>query len=384
MLAVMLREFRLILRRPALLGLVVVLPVVMLLALTGIFRAGIPSGMAVTVVDLDRSDLSRSITRMLDAAPEITVREQAQSLSDARAQIIGGQARGAVYLPQGLEREILRGARPEIVIFYDNQHMSAGSMVARGARGAIDTALAGLRLSVRQGQGEAPVQAMVSIHPIPLQAHALFNPAFDYVHFLLAALVPTVLQIIAAAATAYAISLDFGPGRHPQVLARMAGGVLPAMLGKILPYTLVFLLILGLSDIALYGWLGVPLRGSLLLMATGAVLFVLGVQLIGAAAFVLTRDMGRAASIIAVITAPAFGFMGLGFPREAMSQLAQVWGALIPGTWYVQLRIDQSLRETPLDISVWSVVWLACIAFALGALVLLRLVKLRRAIEAAT
>ena len=384
MLAVMLREFRLILRRPALLGLVVVLPVVMLLALTGIFRAGIPSGMAVTVVDLDRSDLSRSITRMLDAAPEITVREQALGLSDARAQIIGGQARGAVYLPQGLEREILRGARPEIVIFYDNQHMSAGSMVARGARGAIDTALAGLRLSVRQGQGEAPVQAMVSIQPIPLQAHALFNPAFDYVHFLLAALVPTVLQIIAAAATAYAISLDFGPGRHPQVLARMAGGVLPAMLGKILPYTLVFLLILGLSDIALYGLLGVPLRGSLLLMATGAVLFVLGVQLIGAAAFVLTRDMGRAASIIAVITAPAFGFMGLGFPREAMSQLAQVWGALIPGTWYVQLRIDQSLRETPLDISVWSVVWLACIAFALGALVLLRLVKLRRAIEAAT
>lgn len=380
----MAREFRLILRRPALFGLVIVLPVLMLLALAGIFRAGIPTGMAVTVVDLDRSDLSRSITRMLDAAPEITVAEQALSLSEARAQIVAGHVRGAVYLPQGLERDINRGARPEIVIFYDNQHMSAGSMVARGARGAIDTALAGLRLSIRQGQGEAPVQATVSIQPIPLQAHALFNPAFDYVHFLLAALVPTVLQIIAAAATAYAISLDFGPGRHPEVLARMAGGVLPAMLGKILPYTAIFLIILGLSDIALYGWLGVPLRGSLFLMATGAVLFVLGVQLIGAAAFVLTRDMGRAASIIAVITAPAFGFMGLGFPREAMSQLAQAWGALIPGTWYVQLRIDQSLRETPLDISVWSVVWLACIAFSLGALVLLRLIRLRRQIEAAT
>lgn len=384
MLVVMLREFRLILRRPALAGLVVVLPLVMLVALSGIFRGGIPTGMAVVVVDLDRSDLSRSITRMLDAAPELRVREQALSLTEARTMIVAGQARGAVYLPQGLERDILRGARPEIVTFYDNQHMSAGSMVARGARGAIDTALAGQRLSIRQGRGEAPIQAMVSIQPIPLQAHALFNPALDYVHFLLAALVPTVLQIIAAAATAYAISLDFGPGRHPQVLVRMAGGVLPAMLGKILPYTLSFLLILGLSDIALYGWLGVPLRGSLMLMATGAVLFVLSVQLIGAAAFVLTRDMGRAASIIAVITAPAFGFMGLGFPREAMSQLAQAWGALIPGTWYVQLRIDQSLRETPLDISVWSVVWLGCIALALGTLVLLRLVRLRREIEPAT
>lgn len=382
MLKVMLREFRLILRSPVLAGLVVVLPLVMLLLLGGIFRAGIPTGMALAVVDLDRSALSREITRMLDAAPEVQVTHHALSLTEARSLIVSGDVRGAVYLPQRLERDIIRGDRPELVTFYDNQHMSAGSLVARGARNAVDTALAGLRMSIRQGQGEATVQARVSTQSIPLQAHALFNPAFDYVHFLLAALIPTVLQIIAAAATAYAISLDFGPGRYPQVLMRMAGGVLPAMLGKILPYTVVFLLILGLSDIALYGWLAVPLRGSLWLMATGALFFVLAVQSIGALAFVVTRDMGRAASIIAVITAPAFGFMGLGFPREAMAPLAQAWGAVIPGTWYVQLRIDQSLRDTPVEISAMSVLWLAAIAGVLCLLVLLRLIQLRRSLEA--
>ena len=70
MLAVMAREFRLLPRRPALAGLVVVLPLIMLLVLGGIFRAGIPTGMAVAVIDLDRSDLSRAVARMLDAAPE--------------------------------------------------------------------------------------------------------------------------------------------------------------------------------------------------------------------------------------------------------------------------------------------------------------------------
>jgi ABC-2 type transport system permease protein len=375
------REFDLLLRRPALLGLVVLLPVLMIALMTGIFRAGIPTGMAVAVVDLDRSDLSRSITRMLDAAPEVEVTDQALSLSEARALIVSGAVRGAVLLPAGLERDMARGERPEIVTFYDNQHMSAGSLVARGARGAVDTALAGLRLSIRQGQGEAPAQAQTALQPIPLQTHALFNPAFDYVHFLLAALVPTVLQILAAAGTAYAISLDFGPGRDPRALVRLAGGLLPAMLGKILPYTALFLLILGLSDVALYGWLGVPLRGSLLLMAAGAVLFVLASQLIGALAFVATRNMGTAASIIAVITAPAFGFMGLGFPREAMSWLAQGWSALIPGTWYVQLRIDQSLRATPVEISVWPVLWLALLTLALAGLTLAQLARLRRSVE---
>ena len=375
------REFSLLLRRPVLLGLVVLLPVLMIALLTGIFRAGIPTGMVVAVVDLDRSDLSRSITRMLDAAPEVLVTHQALSLSEARALIVSGAVRGAVWLPAGLERGMTRGERPEIVTFYDNQHMSAGSMVARGARGAVDTALADLRLSIRRGQGEAPALAQTALQPIPLQTHALFNPAFDYVHFLLAALVPTVLQILAAAGTAYAISLDFGPGRDPRGLVRLAGGLLPAMLGKILPYTALFLLILGLSDVVLYGWLGVPLRGSLPLMAAGAVLFVLAAQLIGALAFVATRSMATAASIIAVITAPAFGFMGLGFPREAMSWVAQGWSALIPGTWYVQLRIDQSLRGTPVEISVWPMLWLALITIGLGGLTLAQLARLRWATE---
>ncbi len=379
---IMLREVRLFLRRPALAGLVVVLPVVLIVLLTGIFRAGIPTGMAIAVVDLDRSEMSRGIVRMLEAAPELEVTHRTLSLAEARGLIVSGAVRGAVLLPDGLERDVIRGDRPEIVTFYDNQHMSAGALVARGARSAIDSALAGVRLSIRTGQGAAPVQARAAIQPIPLQAHALFNPAFDYVHFLLAALVPTVLQIVAAAGTAYAISLDFGPGRHPRVLARMAGGLLPALMGKILPYTLLFLLILGLSDIALYGWLGVPLRGNLWLMAAGAVLFVLGCQLIGALAFVLTRDMGRAASAVAIVTAPAFGYMGLGFPREAMALPAQVWGALIPGTWYVELRIDQSLRATPVEISAWPVLWLALIAVGLAGLVLARLATLRRAVAA--
>lgn len=383
MLAVMLREVRMLVTSPTLAGLVVVLPLLMLLILGAVFRAGIPVGLPIAVVDHDRSDLSRSLVRMLDAAPETRVAHHALSLSEAQKLIVSGDVRGAVYLPQGLEREILRGERPEIVTFYDNQHMSTGSLVARGARNAIDTALAGLRLSVRQGQGEAPVQAAVSVNPIPLQAHALFNPAFDYVHFLLAALVPTVLQIIAAAATAYALSLDFGTQCDRQALGRMAGGMVPALLGKILPYTFVFLLILGLSDIALYGWLGVPLRGSLLLMGAGAAAFILAVQLIGALAFVLTRDMGRAASIIAVITAPAFGFMGVGFPREAMSPLAQVWGAMIPGTWYVELRIDQSLRATPFEISITSVLWLLVIAGVLMLLVLAQVLRIGRAERAA-
>ena len=100
----MAREFRLLPRRPALAGLVIVLPLIMLLVLGGIFRAGIPTGMAVAVIDLDRSDLSRAVTRMLDAAPELTVTHRASDLSEARSLIVSGAVRGAVLMPPNLER----------------------------------------------------------------------------------------------------------------------------------------------------------------------------------------------------------------------------------------------------------------------------------------
>ena len=85
-----------------------------------------------------------------------------------------------------------------------------------------------------------------------------------------------------------------------------------------------------------------------------------------------------------VILAPALGYMGIGFPREAMPPLAQAWSALIPGTWYIQLRIDQSLRATPMDLSVWPVLYLLAIAVALGLIVLLRLDRMRSAFAPAT
>lgn len=378
------REFRLIRRRPALIGLTVLLPLALCVLLAFVFRSGVATNLPVAVVDLDRSSLSRQVVRMLDATPDVEVSARADSLPEARSLILSGRARGALLLPAGFERDALCGARPEAVIFYDNQHMSAGSVVARGARNAVTAASGGLSVSLREAQGAGSLQATAAAQPVPLQTHALFNPALDYVDFLLAALMPAVIQLMAAAATTYAVSLDFGPGRHARVLPRLAGGLLPAMLGKLLPYTFLFMLILGISDIGLYGWLGVPLRGSLLLMGVGAALFIIACQLIGALCFLLTRDFARAISFVGVILAPALGYMGIGFPREAMPPLAQAWSALIPGTWYIQLRIDQSLRATPMDLSVWPVLYLLAIAVALGLIVLLRLDRMRSALAPAT
>lgn len=365
------REWRLLWRRPVLLMLTVVYPLILMLLLMLVFQAGVPRQLPVAVLDQDVSELSRQLVRAVEATPEIALTVAVHDLQQGRALIQSGAVRGVLYLPQHLERDVLAGHRPEVVLFYDNQWMSTGGIIARGAMQAVTEVTTQMRVALRMAQGESMAHAVMAAQPVQVQASPLFNPALNYVHFLLAALLPAVLQIFIAATTAYSIGLDVQTRYRLRVMRRLGAGVWPAVLGKLLPYTVVFLLVLALVDGILLGLLGVPVRGSLTLLLVAAVGFVLASQLLGALMVLLVRNTGTALSLVAVLLAPAFGFMGIGFPREGMNLFAQVWGDLIPGTWFMQIRVDQTVRGAPWEVTLGPLLglWLM-VALLLGAVVI--------------
>jgi ABC-2 type transport system permease protein len=61
-----------------------------------------------------------------------------------------------------------------------------------------------------------------------------------------------------------------------------------------------------------------------------------------------------------------------------MNAFPYAWGAILPGTWYLQARVDQTIRGTPLDLSLPPIVILAAYVFVLACLCALRLDTLRR------
>jgi len=232
-------------------------------------------------------------------------------------------------------------------------------------------------LQLRTAQGEPADYAQADLQPIPVQVNPLFNPTLNYVYFLLAALIPAVLQVVVVTSTAYSVGLDAGTPHRFRILRTLGGGLWPAMAGKILPYTVLLLAVLGISDSVLFGVLGLPLRGDGLLLVLASVLFILDCQFIGAL-LALFLPVARAVSIGTLITSPAFGFMGIGFPRLGMNAFAYLWGALLPGTWYLSARIDQTVRGTPADVSLKPILVLLTFAIVLIGLTAWRLEILRR------
>lgn len=371
------REFAWLRRRPALLVFATLAPIGLIALLMGIFSVGLPTRLPIAVLDRDSSTLSRLLIRQVDATPEAAVTAIAQDMAEGHRQIAAGEVYGLLLIPQHLERDLLAGRRPEIVFFYNTQKMTAGNLVMRAVSGAVPAVAAGARIGWREAQGQYPEAAQAALAPIPVQTHALFNPALDYSHFLLAALVPSLLQIIMVAATAYAVGLDSETRHRLRLLRRLGGGLWPAVAGKLLPYTLLFLGVLGLADAILFGWFGVPLRGSGGLLLLADLLFVLACQLLGAVLALTLGSTASAVSIATLLTAPAFGFMGIGFPRLGMNAFAHAWGAALPGTWYLTARIDQSLRGVPLDIAWPPILTLAAFVVGFGGLLALRLEIIR-------
>jgi ABC-2 type transport system permease protein len=371
------REAGQFVKRPFLLFLTIVVPLMLMGVLAIVFSAGLATRLPIAVLDLDSSDLSRTIIRTVDATPDTAVVTDVDDLSEGRRLIISGEVRGLLMLPNNLERDAFAGRRPEVVFFYNAQMMTAGNLVLRGVNAALADAEGGIRLSLRTARGEPSDVAQSDLAPIPVQVNPLFNPTLNYTHFLLAALLPAILQIVIVTTMGYSIGRDFETPHRLRVLRRLGGGLWPAMFGKLLPYTLVFLFVLGIADLMLFSVFELPLRGDRFLLLAAGTLFILSNQFLGTLLGLLLKPMATAVSIATMLTAPAFGFMGIGFPRIGMNAFSYHWGQLLPGTWYLMARIDQTIRGTPRDLSLHSIAVLTVMTLVLAMLVALRLEVLR-------
>jgi ABC-2 type transport system permease protein len=370
---VFVREAEQFVKRPFLVFLTVILPLILMGLLAIVFSQGLATRLPIAVLDLDGSDLSRTIIRTVDATPDTAVAVNVSDLAEGRHLILSGKVHGLLMIPKNLERDVFAGRRPDVVFFYNTQTMTTGNLTLRGVGAALASVEGGIRLSLRTSRGQPVDVAQSALSPIPVQVNALFNPTLNYAHFLLAALLPAVLQVIVVTSMAYSIGRDAETRHRLRVLRRLGGGLWPAMFGKLLPYTLVFLFVLGISDAVLFVVFELPLRGDRLLLLAAGLMFIIASQFLGVLLALVLRPMVSAVAISTLITAPAFGFMGIGFPRIGMNAFAYHWGGILPGTWYLMARIDQTVRGAPLDLSLRPIATLLFMVLLLVSLTALRL-----------
>jgi len=370
LLLVAIREIRFFRRDRAGWFLVVAIPLIAFAILAWTFSSAVVRGLNVVIVNMDRSAASNDFIDQIAAAPGVRITQRAESLTTATQAIRSGMAIAAVYIPPSFERDLLAGRRPQIIAFYNTQYFTPGNIASKALRDAISAAAAGI----------SPVREVrlqpVGSGPLVVEQYVLTNPAVNYAAFLLRAVMPTVLHVIIAIATGYAVGSEFSR-RSRRAWLRCAGGsAFVALAGKLLPLFAIFFALLAVDALILHAGFELPYRGGIGLIVIAAALFILAYQSLAVLLQLFVLNLPLGLSLTAIVTSPAFGFAGVGLPVLAMGDFAKAWGALLPLRWYLQILIDQAARGSPTHASALPFAILAGMALGLCALALWRLRRL--------
>jgi ABC-2 type transport system permease protein len=345
--------------------LVIGIPLFAFALLAGTFSNAVIRDLRVDVVDQDQSQTSITFVQAINSAPGVSVSRRSSDLNDAMNAIRSGKAIAAVYIPQHLERDVMSGRRPQVVIFYNKQFFTPGNIASSAHQAAISAAIAALP------QGASG--ASFTPGPLVVEQYVLTNPALNYAQFLLRAILPTVLHVMIAIAGGYSVGSEFGARSVREWLAAAGGNPLAALIGKLAPYFAIFIIMMAVDLGIIHGFFQIPFRGNSIVMGAAACLLVIAYLSMGALFQLLVKNLATGLSLTGIVCSPAFGFAGVGFPVLAMGWFAQAWGAMLPVRWYIQILFDQAARGVPVRDSIMPFLILGGLAVGLFILAWFRL-----------
>jgi ABC-2 type transport system permease protein len=324
----LLKEFIQLRRDRVSFAMIIMIPLVQLI-LFGYAINTNPRNLPTAVLLQEQSDLGRSILAALENTKYFKITELPHTEAELDQLLVSGQVLFAVEIPANFERAVRRGDQPAMLVAADGTDPVASGSALGALSQVLQTALVHDRGLPDPG-----------VLPFEIRTHVRYNPAGLSQLNIVPGLVGTILTMTMLIFTALSVTREIERGTMESLLA-MPITPLEIMLGKIAPYVLVGFvqasLIIGIG-IALFG---VPLMGSLLLLALLSTLFITANLAIGYTFSTLAQNQLQAMQMSLMFFLPNILLSGFMFPFAGMPIWAQWMGEVLPLTHY--LRIVRSI-----------------------------------------
>ena len=322
--AMLVKEFIQLRRDRVSFAMIVMLPV-MQLVLFGFAINTTPHNLPAAVLLQEDSDLARSILKALENTAYFHFTEVVHTEAEFDALLLSGKVLFGVEIPRGFERAVRRGDHPAILVAADATDPVASSS-ALGALGTLTQTALTHDLFV----GDPPAL------PFEFRAHARYNPAASSRLNIVPGLTGTILTMTMLIFTALSVTREIERGTMESLLSMPITPV-EVMVGKIVPYVLVGFvqatLIIGIGVFMF----GVPIYGSLMMLALLSTLFITTNLAIGYTFSTIVQNQLQAMQLSMMFFLPSILLSGFMFPFAGMPVWAQYIGEGLPLTHYLRI-----------------------------------------------
>ncbi|GAL10055.1 ABC-type multidrug transport system permease component [Vibrio astriarenae] len=142
-----------------------------------------PLEQKVTVVNLDNSQVSLKLERMIDATPQVRVVERVHTIEDAKASFMRGDISGFIVIPAHFYKDLLLGKSPVLSYAGDASYFLVYGTVVEGLAQAGGTLGAEVKVAQILSSGEPIALASEQYSSVKSNLKPTFNPRMGYVDY---------------------------------------------------------------------------------------------------------------------------------------------------------------------------------------------------------
>jgi ABC-2 type transport system permease protein len=326
------KEFRQLRRDPALLRLVLLLPIVQLLVMSYALNNDLHN-LRVSVLDEDRTPLSR---RLAEAFPHgdlfvtgpvpVGPDDLARLLREHRCDL-------ALHIPAGFARDVGAGRSPALGLAVDG---SNSSVAGRGT-GYAEALLAreAARLAAETGPRAAGAGGLATL-PVAPVARYFYNPELESRLYMVPGVIVVLVTIISALVTGLAVVREKELGTLEQLRVTPLSP-LQIIAGKTIPFALIALVDLVLATAFAFVWFHVPLAGSPWALLLGVLAYLLVTLGAGLLASAVSGTQQQAVFTVWFFLVFAIMLSGFFFPVQNMPDWARALTWLNPMRFFMAI-----------------------------------------------
>ncbi len=299
------------------------------------------------VLDRDQTTRSRDYALNLSGSRYFVERPPIADYADLDRRMRAGELALAIELPSGFARDISRGDQVQIGAWVD------GAMPVRAetVQGYVQGMHQGWLLDQARRLGQDAASG-----PATIATRFRYNPDVRSLPAMVPAVIPMLLLMIPAMLTALSVV------REKELGSIINLYVTPVtrsefLLGKQLPYIALAMLNFALLTLLAVTVFGVPVKGSLLTLTAGALLFVIFSTGFGLFASTFTRSQIAALFVAMIGTMiPAIQFAGMLNPVSSLEGVGYVIGRVYPAAHFLTISrgvFNKALGFASLHASFW-------------------------------
>ncbi len=308
--------------------------------------------------------LTRAFLASLHASSYIDIVAITQGPDEAEAMLRSGDATFLISIPEGFERRLVRGERPQMLIAAD----ASDPVAAGGAIGAIER----IAQSAFAPEFQGPLGYLARPPPAyEIVVHRRYNPAGVSAFNIVPALLGVILTMTMVLITSIALTRESERGTMENLLATPIRP-LEVMIGKTTPYIGVGAIQVAIVLIAATLLFRIPFAGSFLAFLVAVTLFIFANLMLGYLISTAARTQLQAMQMTFFIFLPSILLSGFMFPFRAMPDWAQAIGTALPITHFLRIVREIMLKGAGFTDIVGDLLPLALILLTLATLALLR------------